>query len=484
MDVFDGYLPEHREALERLLSSGEWQEALSSNDAIGKLKNATIAPPKPPSQLNGAATHLIEKNTEKVRELIRSGETDENKLKAALGNWDQAMSDGDFPILFLGLVLTLDCCFDPKCLYCNQRWLPTVMKPEDWRRIVAEASKPLPPYVYMTGGEPLLMGEELWGDDGLATFATRLGCAVNFNTNATLITPRATLSFVKNGLFKIHTSIDTPDPKIQSHLMSGSERPDAVWKGIFNLQIARELLGAYHPQVHVNCVLTKLNLDHFPALVKRILDIRKVRTPGREGKLFDDPVFSDFAIHIIPVGGRENDHLRPSAEEWKRFYTEVWDRAEVVWREYLDRIGAPQEGRKTLAEHIPFANPFRRVEHRGDLDEYCRRAADGVYWRDALTEKCRLIPTQAYILPDGSQHWCGSHAIQRPEPIGNVLTSSLRENIRRNLDNIAQLPGRYCDNCAGATCVINQMIERKLTEKVRELKGEAQPFPGAKREAM
>ena len=29
-----------------------------------------------------------------------------------------------FPLVFLGLVVTLDCVFAPRCLYCNQIWLP------------------------------------------------------------------------------------------------------------------------------------------------------------------------------------------------------------------------------------------------------------------------------------------------------------------------------------------------------------------------
>jgi len=53
------------------------------------------------------------------------------------------------------------------------------------------------------------------------------------------------------------------------------------------------------------------------------------------------------------------------------------------------------------------------------LDEYCEQAARGNYWQGALTERCYVAPTQAFVLPDGSQHWCGAHAIRRPGPLGN-----------------------------------------------------------------
>ncbi|MCD6415081.1 MAG: hypothetical protein J7M08_00070 [Planctomycetes bacterium] len=46
-------------------------------------------------------------------------------IRHALGDWEAALAGGDpFPIVFLGLVLTLDCSFLPRCLYCNQIGLP------------------------------------------------------------------------------------------------------------------------------------------------------------------------------------------------------------------------------------------------------------------------------------------------------------------------------------------------------------------------
>jgi len=313
-----------------------------------------------------------------------------------------------------------------------------------------------------------MLGTEVWGDDGLVAFATKLGSAVNINTNAVLITPHIALQLVKVGLSKLHISVDTTDAQVQGELFQGQHRVDALWNGLFNVQIAREVLGADHPQIHINCVLTARNLFQFPALLRFLLEIRRVPSAGSEGKITDDPLFHDFDFHLIPVGGSENAFLRPTAEEWKRFYTETWAEAEQVWKDYQAAVGVPEDARKPLAGHVPFASPFLRADHRMSLDEYCERAAQGEYWQGALMERCYVAPTQAFVLPDGSQHWCGAHAIRRPPPLGNVQGSTLRDNIRASLGRLAEYPNAFCTGCAGATCVINQAAERNLRNQVAE----------------
>jgi len=356
----------------------------------------------------------------------------------------------------------LDCSFDPiRCLYCNQAWLPKGMELDDWKSVIEEVAKPIPPYIYLTGGEPLLLGEGVWGDDGLVAFAVRLGCAVNINTNAELITPEVALKLVKSGLARIHISLDSHEPQLQAKIFRSPERVERVLMGIFNLQIARELLGVRHPQIHINCVLTNLNLDQFPEFLRFLLSIREAPP--------ENPFSGDFAFHLIPVGGAENENLRPNAEQWRKFYTETWAEAERVWQEYQESIGIPAGERKSLVEWVPFANPFLRVNHRGGLDNYCEQAAKGIYWATALTKQCYVAPTQAFILPDGAQHWCGAHAIRRPKPLGNVREGGVRDNICRNIARLKELPNEFCFNCAGSTCAINQSVERILRDHIKAM---------------
>jgi len=465
MPMFEHYLPPHRERLNWLLNQSEWEGVLAGVD-LDELRSETLKPPSPPSQLTGAAQYLLQRNKERMVSALREGVTDEEKLLDLLADWETALAgDENFPILFLGLVLTLDCSFDPlRCLYCNQAWLPRRMGLEDWKAVIEEVARPVPPYIYLTGGEPLLIGEQVWGEEGLVAFATRMGCAVNINTNAELVSPEVALSLVRSGLARIHISLDSADFQVQAQIFGSRERVDKVLRGIFNLQIARELLGVRHPQIHINCVLTNLNLSHFPSLLRFLLDIREAPP--------DDLLSGDFAFHLIPVGGHENASLRPSAEQWRKFYTEIWREAEGVWQEYQATLGIPESERKSLTEWAPFANPFLRVSHRGGLEEYCQQAAKGVYWATALTKRCYVAPTQAFVLPDGSQHWCGAHAIRRPTPLGDVRDGGVRNNIRQNISRLRQLPNEFCLNCAGATCAINQSVEGILREQVKTIAAE------------
>jgi MoaA/NifB/PqqE/SkfB family radical SAM enzyme len=456
---FVDYSPEHRQRLRQLSLTTEWQELLARGDALRRWIADVRVPPEPPGQQAKANEYLRERNGARVKALIEEGIRDEAVLSEALGDWEAALAGDDpFPVVFLGFVLTLDCSFLPRCVYCNQLWVPRRLKLEDWKAVISEVAEPVPPYVYLTGGEPLILGAEVWGDQGIVAHAARLGCAVNINTNAALIKPHVALQMVKAGVAKLHISIDTAEKSVQDALFGNPERTNTVLTGLLNIQIAREVLGAGHPRVHINCVLTARNLFEFPELLRFLLEMRPALPSG----------FDDFAIHLIPVGGSENALLRPTADEWKRFYTETWEKAERIWDDYQESVGVPSDDRKPLTWTFPFLSPYHRAEHGISLDEYCKRAAEGEYWQGALTDRCYVAPTQAYVLPDGSQHWCGAHAIRRPEPVGSMLEAGIRENIRNNIKKLADRPNHDCTGCAGATCVINQAAERNLKTQVRE----------------
>lgn len=462
---FTAYQPPHRERLLSLAALPAWRAYLDLPDVLEVWRAATVSPPAPPAQLRGAFSYLSARNAAQAQTLIQDGVHDGGQIARALGDWGTALPDDEsWPIFFLGLVLTIRCSFDPRrCLYCNQAMLPRRLGLKQWQAVIADAVTPVPPYVYLTGGEPLLLGETVWGAEGLVAFATRRGCAVNLNTNAALITPRVALHLVKGGLARAHISLDSADPQTQGLLFGGRERVGSVWRGLFNLQIARELLGARHPQVHINCVLTRLNLFQVPDLLRFLLAIRPLPAGVTAGRsIAKDPALADFSFHLIPVGGKENDAIRPTAAEWRRFYTQTWAEMEQIWAGYQAEVGVPAEERDTLVAHIPFANPYLRVEHGMSLEEYCAQAARGVYWQGALAARCYVAPTQAYVLPDGSQHWCGAHAVRRPPPLGNVLEAPLRENMRRRIMQLMALPGPDCINCAGATCAINQSVARSV----------------------
>jgi hypothetical protein len=479
------YTPAHRAELERLLATPAWQEALASG-LVEEVRAGRITPGKLRGFIDTVVDQLLAFNAPRVQRLIAAGCADDERLLDELARWPAWLDGRDPMISFLGLNLTAECNFSPKCIYCNQPYIPAAVDLAGWKRIIAEVTgkmeppsppakgegsggaAPLPeegegsggagPYIYITGGEPLVLGEAIWGDGGLVRFATERGAGVNVNTNGVGITPRVALRLIKAGTARLHISLDTPDQALQDYL-NGGEHFQQVLAGTYNVQLARDLVGVGYPVIHTNCVLTNRNLDSFPQLFAFLLEKHK-QTADR-----DDPFYNDLFPHVIPVGGAANDWLRPTAEEFRRFYEGVWPEVCALWERYQDSLGVPKEKRGALFGY--FSNPFLRVRHTGGLGAYVQASAEGRYGRLALSRHCYVAPTQASFTPDGEQYRCGAHAIRHVEPIGQIAGRGVFESIREGIAGLAALPQEaLCDGCALATLYINQSVETKLKEKV------------------
>ena len=458
------YTPEHRSELEQLLNSPAWQKVISAG-LVEEVKAERIEPNPTRNFISTVLDQLLEFNEKRVKLLIAEGNRDEYYLLSELGKWPDNLGNRDPVISFLGLNVTPDCNFNPKCIYCNQPWVEPSIGVEGWKRILAEATqgpKEAGPYIYITGGEPLLLKEQLWGDDGLIRFATERGAGVNVNTNAAMITPEVALYFIKSGLARLHISLDTPDVETQNFLLGG-ERFDKVMEGIYNVQLARDIIGVSYPIIHTNCVLTNRNLDHFPQLFEFVLAKHK-QTADR-----NDPFNNDLFMHVIPVGGAGNWWLRPSEDEFRKFYEVIWPKVCDMWDAYQDNMGVPKDKRGSLFGY--FANPFLRVKHKGGLDEYVKVSAEGLYGKLALSKHCYVAPTQAAFIPDGTQYMCGCHAIRHLFPVGSITERSMFDSIRAGITTaLNEVPNEdYCTGCALATLYINQAVESKLLEKISEL---------------
>lgn len=315
--------------------------------------------------------------------------------------------------------------------------------------------------MYITGGEPLTLGEKLWGDNGLIRFASERGAAVNVNTNAMTLTPGVALRLIQAGLSKLHISLDSADRKIQDYLFGG-DRFEKVLEGIYNVQLARDIVGTANPVIHTNCVLTNKNLDGFPQLFDMILEKHKQTVDA------DDPFYNDLFPHVIPVGGSSNDALRPTKEGFRRFYEEVWPEVIQRWDSYQEERNVP-DGKKGILFGY-FSNPLLRVQHEGGLDAYVKASEKGRYGALALPKYCYVAPTQSSFTPDGNQYRCGSHAIRRIQPLGNIKESGVFENIKAGIPGLESLPNEDdCYGCALATLYINQSVEGRLKETVRAL---------------
>lgn len=457
------YTPEHRLELEGLINSSSWQRVINSG-LVEEVRSDKIEPSKTRNFINTVLNQLLEFNEERVKNLAAEHDMDSDSVASELAKWPEDLNGGDPQISFLGFNVTPECNFEPKCLYCNQPWVEPSVDLQGWKDIVAEAtasSNGQGPYIYITGGEPLLLSDRIWGDNGLVRYATARGAGININTNATLITPEVALRFIKSGLARLHISLDTPDRETQN-LLLGGDRFGRVMEGIYNVQIARDMVGVGYPVIHTNCVLTNKNLDHFPELFTFILKKHK-QTADKS-----DPFFNDLFMHVIPVGGDDNRPIRPREQEFKRFYTEIWDNTSRIWDEYQVKIGVPEDKRGKLAGY--FSNPFLRVKHEGGLDSYARVSEEARYGRLALSKHCYVAPTQAAFTPDGQQYRCGSHAIRHLFPLGNIKDRGLFDNIKAGISARVPLPQQeHCYGCALATLYINQAVESKLNQKAKEI---------------
>lgn len=456
------YTPAHQKELISLLNSDSWQQAIDSG-LVKAVKKAKIDPGETIDYIETVVKQLMDFNSGHVKDLIAKGNSDATMLLDELSKWPADLN-GQNPILsFIGFNVTADCNFDPKCEYCNQPEVTSAVDGATWKKAIADvagSNHPDGTYIYITGGEPLNLGETIWGDDGLVRFAAERGVAVNINTNATQMTPDIGLKLIKAGLAKLHISLDSANPDIQNFLFGG-DRFSRVMEGIYHIQLARDLTKASYPVIHTNCVLTAKNLDLFPELFAFILEKHKQTVNG------SDPFYNDLFPHVIPVGGL-NEQLRPSEAGFRKFYEEIWPMVTGMWDDYQAERDVPKEKRGILFGY--FSNPFLRVAHKNGLDAYVKTSEKGRYGELALARHCYVAPTQASFTPDGNQYRCGSHAIRRIHSLGNINQQGIFENIKQGIKDLDQYPNPDdCYGCALATLYINQSVEQRLNEAIKAL---------------
>ena len=466
---FSAFLPEHAARLSDLIRGPEWQAALADESNIARLRESVIAAPDMPDPAGVLVGALKQVNEADVRARIAGGDRDVDALAWRLGEWPDEWTNEPPVLSFVGVYLTLDCNARPKCVYCNQLPVDGCLPMEEWGRLVSELIQGdgQKPYFSYTGGEPLTCGDALYGPEGLIRQAATAGAPSNINTNAFDLTLEVALKIVHAGAARLHVSLDTPDPEVMDELAGGTGRFDLITRGLYNLQVARELLGVNHPVVHINCVLTTRSIFEYPKLVGFLLDRKRVATPGVEGPPRADPHFRDLGIHLIPVGGPQNADIRPTADDYERFFTRTWEAASDVWETYQDARGTEDEARVDYDNYAFFANPYKRVEYRGELRDYCEAVAESTQSTLALGKRCLVAPTQAFFLPDGCQHWCGGHGVSRPEPMGHRSTGSAQGSIASSPSSLRQYPNEFCTGCPVATLFINQGAENALNETVK-----------------
>lgn len=99
---FHSFSDDHATALNSVFLEPDWREAVSRGD-VDRTRDALINPPSTPSVFKLPAEQLTRINGTVVRAMIAGGETDQERLLAALGAWPGTWPP-DVPVLiaFLG----------------------------------------------------------------------------------------------------------------------------------------------------------------------------------------------------------------------------------------------------------------------------------------------------------------------------------------------------------------------------------------------
>jgi len=377
-------------------------------------------------------------------------------------SWERHFEKGFPHFTFLGLRITTNCNLAKRCKYCDQEEVRNKLGMQDWKNIIDEATekgKRKGINISISGGEPLLFGDFLYGDNGLIKYASKRGGIVNVNTNFHLLTPQVATSLIKSGLNALHVSLDAPNEAIHDELENvGTFR--RVWESIYLMRKAKHVTNSEHPTLFINTVATKRNIGHFDKLLESLLVRGKFSEDDFENSLYE------LAPQLVLLGGEENVKLRPNEKDWNSFMKETWPNACEVWEKFQDKYKIPKEKRISLSERSFFANPFTRVRHDQNINDVIKNFTKGDYGATSLCDECYASPTQAYVLANGDVYQCGSLADTNSKPIGNILeTSSIREIVKQGFDSQYKSLGRnnpHCMGCYGSTLKINQDIEKIL----------------------
>ncbi|KKM82720.1 hypothetical protein LCGC14_1316710, partial [marine sediment metagenome] len=161
------YTDGHRKELRGLLEAAPWREAISSG-LVAEAAADMLSPGSTRSFIDTVVNELIGFNRPSVRALIDGGCRDAQRLFDRLSPWPADLGGKQPSISFLGLNVTAECNHQPRCVYCDQFRPDATVGAATWRKIIEEVTADGEgdgPYIYITGGEPLLLGAELWGDE-------------------------------------------------------------------------------------------------------------------------------------------------------------------------------------------------------------------------------------------------------------------------------------------------------------------------------
>ncbi|MBP9733797.1 MAG: radical SAM protein, partial [Candidatus Omnitrophica bacterium] len=185
-----------------------------------------------------------------------------------------------------------------RCVMCNQwgengtfiqtpeRMVRREMSLDDWKMFIDRVAR-FRPYIYFTGGEPLMNPDAL----ELVRHCARRHLVTGMSTNGTYLKAQAE-PLIRSGLDYLYTSLDSPVPlengSIRPTARGGDSSADAV-DAIGHVIRLRDKMGVGLPMVQVQTIVVRENHDRLFETARFVDDVLKADCWGLQLCVFTTP---------------------------------------------------------------------------------------------------------------------------------------------------------------------------------------------------
>lgn len=307
-----------------------------------------------------------------------------------------------------------------RCVMCNQwgengvfitspeRMVQREMSTQDFKDFFDQVSA-FQPYIYFTGGEPLLSKDTL----ELVRYASSKHLITSMSTNSTLMKGREE-EIVRSGLDYIYLSLDAPsscgDAPIRISKRTNLDSTEEAVEPIKTLLRMRDELGIGLPMVQVQTIIVRENQDRLLEMAEYVDSVLKPDVWGIQ-----------LCIHTTPELNAETTSM----------YREYFDQDQVGWegfiREFpedMDFEGIQRQLDQILSRRWSFhLRPYRPIGLPGfNLKRYYLRPEEPS--SDVPEMKCMNPYVFAQLQPNGDIAFCGS----QPDYVaGNVKETPFKQ---------------------------------------------------------
>jgi len=324
-----------------------------------------------------------------------------------------------------------------KCIMCNYSWL----KGDAYRDLVTSAFKdemmvPALNEIYELCGRGTLvsyMGGEPTTSRHLIEWielAGRLGLDFRFTTNGYLMSETMARRIVGAGLFNIGVSFESLDPKINETMRP---HPDGTAKTLRAIELLLQERDRQkrHISINVKTVLTEINMDSYPDMIRRFGKIEGVMcTPQMFERLEDMPEATYELLYI-----RDPERLQRVTDQIRELKAQGYT------------VHATDQGLKEMVQQCRAADRNATMHHK-KLE------------MDPSEPECN-IGTDNLWIDSGQVKLCPYHA-----PIGDFTRSprpTLKEMWHSEMTRQVRDQTRACRRLCTISCLRRTPLKHKIS---------------------